>query len=185
MCKHLRTRYRHYVLHRVTERNTPHSTSRFSNFPLLEPTRVKINHWFSGVTVIKFLRRYSITERNTSAMEPETVPDTHDYILWDKIGKSIGVYSGVYGYTQQIPGTNTEYTEYTRYLGICCALQAGFLQCNWFLRCSTTETKTTVTRKRNPCRAARSLALPLEAGRTLQTVLREGQSTLVPKTHPP
>ena len=115
-------------------------------------------------------------------MEPETVPDTQDYILWDKIGKSIGVYSGVYEYTQQIPGTNTEYTEYTRYLGICCALQAGFLQCNWFLLWSETQLKTTVTRKWNPCRAARSLALPLEAGRTLQTVLREGRSTLVLRT---
>ena len=31
-----------------------------------------------------------------------TVPDTQDDILWDKIGKSIGVYSGVYEYTQQI-----------------------------------------------------------------------------------
>ena len=112
----------------------------------------------------------------------ETVPDTQDYILWDKIGKSIGVYSGVYEYTQQIPGTNTEYTEYTRYLGICCELQAGFLQCNWFLLCSETQLKTTITRKWNPCRAARSLALPLEAGRTLQTVLREGQSTLVLRT---
>ncbi len=46
----------------------------------------------------------------------ETVPDTQDYILWDKIGKSIGVYSGVYEYTANT-GTNTEYTEYTRYLG--------------------------------------------------------------------
>ena len=51
-------------------------------------------------------------------MEPETVPDTHYYIYGVKIGKSIGVYSGVYEYTQEIPGTNTEYTEYTRYLGI-------------------------------------------------------------------
>ena len=49
----------------------------------------------------------------------ETVPDTHDTIFTTvKIGKSIGVYSGVYEYTQEIPGTNTEYTEYTRYLGI-------------------------------------------------------------------
>jgi hypothetical protein len=32
----------------------------------------------------------------------ETIPDTQDYILWNKIGKSIGVYSGVYEYTQQI-----------------------------------------------------------------------------------
>ena len=42
----------------------------------------------------KFLRRYSITKRNTSAMEPETVPDT-DYTIFTrvKIGKSIGVYS--------------------------------------------------------------------------------------------
>ena len=45
----------------------------------------------------------------------ETVPDTQDYILWDKIGRSIGVYSGVCEYTANT-GTNTEYTEYTRYL---------------------------------------------------------------------
>ena len=49
----------------------------------------------------------------------ETVPDTHYTIFTRvKIGKSIGVYSGVYEYTQEIPGINTEYTEYTRYLGI-------------------------------------------------------------------
>ena len=50
-------------------------------------------------------RRYvlqSVTERNTSAMELETVPDTEDYILLDKIGMGMGVYSGVYEYTQQI-----------------------------------------------------------------------------------
>ena len=62
----------------------------------------------------------------------ETVPDTQDYILWDKIGKSIGVYSGVYEYTANT-GTNTEYTEYTRYLGICYPAAEGSLQCNWFL----------------------------------------------------
>ena len=45
----------------------------------------------------------------------ETVPDTQDYILWDKIGRSIGVYSGVCEYTANT-GTNTEYTDYTRYL---------------------------------------------------------------------
>ena len=50
------------------------------------------------------------------------------------------------------------------------------------LPCSNTQRKTTVTRKWNPCRAARSLALPLEAGRRLQTVLREGRSTLVLRT---
>ena len=50
------------------------------------------------------------------------------------------------------------------------------------LLCSSTKLKTTVTRKWNPCRAARSLALPLEAGRTLRTVLREGRSTLVLRT---
>ena len=54
------------------------------------------------------------------ARREEGVPDTLDYILWDKIGKSIGVYSGVYEYTANT-GTNTEYTEYTRYLGICWA----------------------------------------------------------------
>ena len=32
----------------------------------------------------------------------KTVPDTEDYILLDKIGMSMGVYSGVYEYTQQI-----------------------------------------------------------------------------------
>jgi hypothetical protein len=35
-------------------------------------------------------------------MELETVPDTEDYILLDKIGMGMGVYSGVYEYTQQI-----------------------------------------------------------------------------------
>ena len=35
-------------------------------------------------------------------MERETVPDTEDYILLDKIGMGMGVYSGVYEYTQQI-----------------------------------------------------------------------------------
>ena len=48
----------------------------------------------------------------------ETVPDTQDDILRDKIGSSIGVYSGVCEYTANT-GTNTKYTEYTRYLGIC------------------------------------------------------------------
>ena len=46
----------------------------------------------------------------------ETVPDTQDDILWDKIGKSIGVYSGVYEYA-----ANGEFAE----------LQAGSLQCNY------------------------------------------------------
>ena len=40
---------------------------------------------------------------------------TQDDILSDKIGSSIGVYSGVCEYTANT-GTNTEYTEYTRYL---------------------------------------------------------------------
>ena len=48
----------------------------------------------------------------------ETVPDTQDDILRNKIGSSIGVYSGVCEYTANT-GTNTEYTEYTRYLRIC------------------------------------------------------------------
>ena len=64
-------------------------------------------------------RRYvlqSVTERNTSAMERETVPDTEDYILLDKIG--MGVYSGVYEYTQQIRNKYKVYRVY-RYLGIC------------------------------------------------------------------
>ena len=46
----------------------------------------------------------------------------------------------------------------------------------------STQPKTTVTRKLNPCRAAKSLALLLEAGRTLRTVRREGRSTLVLRT---
>jgi hypothetical protein len=48
----------------------------------------------------------------------ETVPDTQDDILWDKICKSIGVYSGVYEYT-----ANWGFAE----------LQAGSLQCNGLL----------------------------------------------------
>ena len=40
--------------------------------------------------------------RETVPDTQETVPDTQDYILWDKIGKSIGVYSGVYEYTQEM-----------------------------------------------------------------------------------
>ena len=51
-----------------------------------------------------------------SAMERETVPDTEDYILLDKIG--MGVYSGVYEYTQQIRNKYKVYRVY-RYLGIC------------------------------------------------------------------
>ena len=61
-------------------------------------------------------KRYAdTTNPNYCSHGAETVPDTQDYILWDKIGKSIGVYSGVYEYTANT-GTNTEYTEYMRYL---------------------------------------------------------------------
>ena len=51
-------------------------------------------------------------------MELETVPDTEDYILLDKIGMGMGVYSGVYEYTQQIRNKFKVYRVY-RYLGIC------------------------------------------------------------------
>jgi len=51
-------------------------------------------------------------------MERETVPDTEDYILLDKIGMGMGVYSGVYEYTQQIRNKYKVYRVY-RYLGIC------------------------------------------------------------------
>ena len=55
----------------------------------------------------------------------ETVPDTQDDILWDKIGKSIGVYSGVYEYA-----ANGDFAE----------LQAGSLQCNRHLEGGYTNT---------------------------------------------
>ena len=42
----------------------------------------------------------------------ETVPDTQDYILWDKIGSSIGGYSGVCEYTAN---TGTKYRVYRVY----------------------------------------------------------------------
>ena len=54
----------------------------------------------------------------------ETVPDTQDYILWDKIGSSIGGYSGVCEYTANT-GTNTEYLVDLR------TAAEGSLQCNY------------------------------------------------------
>ena len=87
-------------------------------------------------------------------MERETVPDTEDYILLDKIGMGMGVYSGVYEYTQQIQEQNTKYTEYTGIWAFA-ELQAGSLQYNWFLPRSETYWKTTIIRKWIPCRAAK------------------------------
>ena len=60
----------------------------------------------------------SVTERNTSAMERETVPDTEDYILLDKIGMGME-------YTREYTSIHSKfrnkYKVYRvyRYLGIC------------------------------------------------------------------
>ena len=68
------------------------------------------------------------------------VPDTQDYILWNKIGKSIGVYSGVYEYTQQIQ-EQIQSIQSIRGIWAFAALQVGSLQYNrWF---PDTETKDT------------------------------------------
>ena len=84
----------------------------------------------------------------------ETVPDTEDYILLDKIGKSIGVYSGVYEYTQQIQ-EQIQSIQSIQGIWAFAELQAGSLQYNWFLPRSETQWKTTIIRKWNPCRAAK------------------------------
>ena len=57
-------------------------------------------------------------------MELETVPDTEDYILLDKIGMGMGVYSGVYEYTQQIQ-EQIPSIQSIRVFGAFAELQAG------------------------------------------------------------
>ena len=64
-------------------------------------------------------RRYvlqSVTERNTSAMELETVPDTEDYILLDKIGME---YTREYTSIHSKFRNKYEVYRVYRYLGIC------------------------------------------------------------------
>ena len=84
----------------------------------------------------------------------ETVPDTEDYILLDKIGMGMGVYAGVYEYTQQIR-EQIPSIQSIRVFGAFAELQAGSLQYNWFLPRSETHWKTTIIRKWIPCRAAK------------------------------
>ena len=48
----------------------------------------------------------------------ETVPDTVDYILLDKIGM-VWEYTREYTSIHSKSGTNTKYTEYTGIWGIC------------------------------------------------------------------
>ena len=62
-------------------------------------------------------------------MELETVPDTEDYILLDKIGMSMGVYSGVYEYTQQIQ-EQIQSIQSIQGIWAFAELQAGSLQYN-------------------------------------------------------
>ena len=62
-------------------------------------------------------------------MERETVPDTEDYILLDKIGMGMGVYSGVYEYTQQIQEQILS-IQSIQVFGAFAELQAGSLQYN-------------------------------------------------------
>ena len=87
-------------------------------------------------------------------MELETVPDTEDYILLDKIGMGMGVYSGVYEYTQQIQ-EQIQSIQSIQGIWAFAELQAGSLQYNWFLPRSETQWKTTIIRKWIPCRAAK------------------------------
>ena len=61
-------------------------------------------------------------------MELETVPDTEDYILWDKIGMVWSILGSIRVYTAN-SGTNTKYTEYTGIWAFA-ELQAGSLQYN-------------------------------------------------------
>ena len=86
-------------------------------------------------------------------MEQETVPDTEDYILWDKIGMVWSILGSIRVYTAN-SGTNTKYTGYTGIWAFA-ELQAGSLQYNWFLPRSETYWKTTIIRKWIPCRAAK------------------------------
>ena len=86
-------------------------------------------------------------------MELETVPDTEDYILLDKIGM-VWEYTREYTSIHSKSGTNTKYTEYTGIWAFA-ELQAGSLQYNWFLPRSETYWKTTIIRKWIPCRAAK------------------------------
>ena len=62
-------------------------------------------------------------------MELETVPDTEDYILLDKIGMGMGVYSGVYEYTQQIQ-EQIQSIQSIQGIWAFAELQAGSLQYN-------------------------------------------------------
>ena len=61
-------------------------------------------------------------------MEQETVPDTEDYILWDKIGMVWSILGSIRVYTAN-SGTNTKYTGYTGIWAFA-ELQAGSLQYN-------------------------------------------------------
>ena len=62
----------------------------------------------------------------------ETVPDTEDYILLDKIGMGMGVYSGVYEYTQQIQ-EQIQSIQSIQGIWAFAELQAGSLQYNSWL----------------------------------------------------
>ena len=62
-------------------------------------------------------------------MELETVPDTEDYILLDKIGMSMRVYSGVYEHTQQIQ-EQIHSIQSIQGIWAFAELQAGSLQYN-------------------------------------------------------
>ena len=102
-------------------------------------------------------RRYvlqSVTERNTSAMELETVPDTEDYILLDKIGMGMGVYSGVYEYTQQIQ-EQIQSIQSIQVFGHLLSCRQDPCSIIVFLPRSETYWKTTIIRKWIPCRAAK------------------------------
>ena len=123
----------------------------------------------------------TITKRvNTiSAMEPETVPDTQDYILH---GKNRQEYRSIL----------SKYQEQIRSIQSIWSIWGFAVRCRQD-SCSVTGFLCVV--KRNVRRLLhvseihaaqrRSVGLLPGAGRTRRTVRREGRSTLVPKTHPP
>ena len=99
----------------------------------------------------------------------------------------MGVYSGVYEYTQQIQ-EQIPSIQSIRVFGAFAELQAGSLQFNWFLPRSETHWKTTIVRKW--IRAAQrssawSLALQL-AGASMQNATdRTGEGSEHPSTQNP
>jgi len=84
----------------------------------------------------------------------ETVPDTEDYILLDKIGMGMGVYSGVYEYTQQIQ-EQIQSIQSIQVFGHLLSCRQDPCSIIGFLPRSETYWKTTIIRKWIPCRAAK------------------------------